>query len=292
MKKFNKLHSILLGFVAITVLFSACKEEDLSYKSGDAFHFAETGMSIAESSPSPAVIPIVFTKTSAVAGSVTVSITSSDAVENVDYVVLNQSLTFDFAADQYYDTLYIQPIDNTVQEADKTVNIAISGGTASLGYPGLEGGFSFDSLALVLVDDDCPAIATLNGSYTEVTNGGAGDGSGGIDTPLEPFGYGVTVTITSVGTDRYEIDDVTMGLYPVAYASSSGGQVNPATFDFNPTTKVITIDATASPDVVYGGDEFFGTGQAVDNCDGILSSIELSWANNWGDQGVSTLTPQ
>lgn len=288
MKNLNRLYSFLFVCVAMSLVLSSCKDEDRSYKAGDAFHFSDASLSIPESSPTPAVIPIVFTKTSAAAGSVTVSVSSADAVDGVDYVVLGGT-TFDFAAGQYFDTLYIQPIDNSVQEADKTIDVVISSASAAAGFPGLNGGSSLDSMTVTLVDDDCPDIPTLAGSYTEVTNGGAGDGSGGIGTAIAPFTWPAPLTITEVSTNRYEINDITMGLYVGAYGASG---VNPATFDYEPASRAITIDMAASPDIIYGGDSFFGSGNAVDACDGILTAINLSWANGYGDQGVSVLSPQ
>ena len=62
-----------------------------------------------------------------------------------------------------------------------------------------------------------------------------------------------------------------MGLYAEGYGSSD----NTATFDYVSASRVITIDMAASPDYVYGGDSFFGSGMAVDDCDGIQCSSQV-----------------
>ncbi len=291
MKKNIQFLNILFAFVMVAIVFQSCKEDEYVYSAGDAFHFASGAAEIPESSSNPQLIPIIFSKTSAIGGNVTVEISSPTAIEGQDYVVTSPSTTFDYGANDYVDTLYIQPIDNSTQQPNHILNVVLASGSASLGYPGLEGTTSLDTMVVTIIDDDCPQIATLAGSYTSSTIGGGGDGSGAINGEAAEFTYNNVRTITeeTAGNNtRYVIDDITMGLYLDGYGSSN----NTATFDWTPASGTITIDMAASPDYVYGGDSFFGSGMAVDNCDGILQEIQLDWSNSYGDQGMTVLSPQ
>ena len=118
-------------------------------------------------------------------------------------------------------------------------------------------------------------LSDIAGTYNTVTDGGTGDGSGGTASSFTDLTYQVTITELSAGT--YEISDITGGLYAQIYSSSD----NPA--EFIDICNNITIDA--QPDVVFGGDEFNGTGTV--NGDG---TITITWSNNYGDNGVTTLT--
>lgn len=285
--KYNNISAVLLAFLFVGILFTSCKEEDLSYKLGDAFHFSKKTDKVVEGSPTPIGIPVIYTKTSPVAGSVTVSVTGPEGA----FTVVGAT-TLEFAADQYSDTIWIQPTPNDVQEEDKKVILALTQGTASLGFPGLTSGTtSMDSLVLIIEDDDCPPMQSLAGNYTEATNGKTG---GSSSQDINPFPWNAAITITAESATRYVINDITMGLYPGGYNATGGpyNGKNPATFDFIDPTRAIVIDQAASPDVVYGNDSFLGTGKANDNCDGVLTTIDLSWTNTYGDQGVSVLTPQ
>jgi len=120
-------------------------------------------------------------------------------------------------------------------------------------------------------------VSDLAGTYNTITDGGTGDGSGGTASNFSGLAYQVTITEIAAGT--YEISDITGGLYALGYVASD----NPA--EFTDICDNITIDS--QPDVVFGGDEFNGTGTV--NADG---TITIEWSNNWGDNGVTTLTPQ
>ncbi len=116
----------------------------------------------------------------------------------------------------------------------------------------------------------------LAGTYSTVTDGGTGDGSGGTASSFSDLAYEVTITEVSAG--RYRLSDITGGLYAVGYGDSD----NPVEF----TDICNQISVNSQPDVVYGGDEFNGTGTV--NEDG---TITITWSNNWGDNGTTVFTP-
>ena len=279
MKKINTLHFLLFALVTISLLFTACKEEDLSYQSGDAFHFSAESMVVAENSPTPAIIPIVYTKTSPVAGSVTVSITSTTAVEGVDFIVTTGT-TYDFAANQYHDTLKIQPIDNGLLEEEKSITIVLSSGSAALGYPGLEGGSSFDSLVLVLQDDDC-AVADLGGTYSVTTTYGFHDF-------LPDYASNtMQMAVISNGDGTYTPEDFSGGLYGSGPYVDAYGTSALADVVISELCGEVSWSGASDP---WG--DLIMTDGGVNSVDasGVMT---LSWtALGYGENGVSIYTPQ
>lgn len=116
----------------------------------------------------------------------------------------------------------------------------------------------------------------LAGTYSTVTDGGTGDGSGGTASSFTDLAHEVTITEVSAG--RYQLSDITGGLYALIY----GDEDNPV--EFTDICNQISVDS--QPDVVYGGDEFNGTGTVNDD-----GTITITWSNNWGDNGTTVLTP-
>lgn len=280
MKNFNTLHFLLFALVTISLLFTACKEEDLTYQSGDAFHFTSESLTVSENSVNPVIIPIVYTKTTPVTGSVTVSITSATAVEGVDFIVTSGSTTFDFAADQYYDTLTIQPIDNSLLEEDKVIDIVLSSGTAALGYPGLEGGASFDSLALTLQDNDC-AILDLGGQYSVTTSYGFHDFLPDYATNT------MQMAVIPNGDGTYSPEDFSGGLYGSGPYVDAYGTSALSDVAISELCGAVSWSGASDP----WGDLIMTPGgvNEVDDS-GVMT---LSWtALGYGENGVSIYSPQ
>ena len=280
----KKLNSLLALAAAISMLlFTACEDEEPAlYNAGDVFHFASGSSSINEDDINAIAIPVIFTKTGGQSGSVSFSISGEGIQENVDYEVLNTESTLSFGADDYQDTIFIRPIDDNDLGEGKVLTITLSGGTEPVGFPGPDGLLSTHTLTII--DDDCPA--PLEGTYNQTTIGAQGDGSGGaVQNPPINFGNPTTPSITAIGCDLYVISDITGGLYDIYTA----GNFNPATFEVNGTS--ITIIEAESPDVIYGGDAFFGNGSFELDGNGEVVSITLMWSNSYGDQGTTTLTP-
>lgn len=86
------------------------------------------------------------------------------------------------------------------------------------------------------------------------------------------------VTITELEPLTYQISDITGGVYALLY----GAEDNPAVF----TDLCGELTVFDQPDLVFGNDKFNGTGRV--NSDG---TIVISWENESGDNGVTTLTP-
>lgn len=110
-----------------------------------------------------------------------------------------------------------------------------------------------------------------------------GDGAGGCDPDNSGIQLDYTVDMTPGSENReFTLSDITGGLYTLAYGSSD----NPATlYEVNGN-----LFLEAQPDVVYGGDQFDGTGSIELDADGNLVSFTIDWSNGWGDAGTSTFT--
>lgn len=283
MKSLNNI--LAFSLLCLVFVMTSCSEEEQQvYTGGDNFHFLDVTSSVDEASATAVPIPVVFTKTTPKAGSVTFTITSENAIENVDYVVLNTSNVLDYTADQYTDTINIRPIDNGILDGNKILTISFASASETTGWPGPDALNSTHELTIL--DDDCSL--PLLGSFTEVTAGGSGDGSGGINQNVDPFPWAPILEVTKVSCDGdgiYRIDDITMGLYPGGYGATGGPDNGKNAAVFSVTGSSITIDPANSQDVVYGGDEFSGSGGIISN-----DSFTLTWTNGWGDQGNSTLT--
>jgi hypothetical protein len=292
MKKINQLYFFFLVLVGMSVAFSSCEEEDLSYQGGDAFYFRQIeagvpvdSISVSEELNSPIAIPIVFTKTSPVAGSVTVEITSSTAILNQDYVVLSPSLTFDFTADQYADTLFIQTIPNTVPAEDKVIYFTLVTGTASLGFSG-ETGTNRDSLTLNLEDDDaivtCPTPSpNLAGSYSVTTTYGFHDFLPDYATNT------MTMDIVDNGDGTYTPEDFSGGLYGTGPYVEAYGTTPLADVAF--TGEISGNVSWSGASDPWGALVMTDGGvNAVDEC----GVITISWtAEGYGENGVSVYSP-
>jgi len=282
MKSLNNI--LAFSLLCLVFIVTSCGEEEQQfYTGGDNFHFLEMTSTVGEEATTAAAIPVVFTKTTPKTGSVTFSVTSTDAVENVDYVILNTSNVFDYAADQYLDSVFIRPIDNGILDGNKTLTITFTSASEATGWPGPDALNSTHELTIL--DDDCEL--PLLGSFTEVTAGGPGDGAGGLNQDINPFPWAPILEVTKVSCDGdgiYSINDITMGLYPDGYGATGGPDNGKNAAVFSVSGSSITIDVVNSQDVVYGGDEFSGSGGVISN-----DSFTLIWTNNWGDQGSSTL---
>lgn len=114
---------------------------------------------------------------------------------------------------------------------------------------------------------DASAI-NYSGTYNVSSNATGGDCSGDDFTG--------TITLELISGSTYTIDDITYGLYDYCYGSGS----NPGEIEIL-NGSVFYLDV---PDVVYGGDDFDGTGVA-DPCNGTLI---IEWSNNYGDSATST----
>ncbi len=128
-------------------------------------------------------------------------------------------------------------------------------------------------LTVTIIDDDCP-VPDLEGDISvETTN----------TNPAGCDGVTNTVTVSKVsdnpdGSTTYQLSDVTGGLYLNCYGSADNpGQI---------VVDGLSITMTAQPDVVYGGDQFDGSG-SINTCD---ETFTLIWSNGFGDSGTTVFT--
>lgn len=120
----------------------------------------------------------------------------------------------------------------------------------------------------------CPS--NLAGTYNTIASGDYGDGEGGSAGTYSDLES--TVTFTDLGAGVYQVDDITFGLYPVAYGDNApAGKV---------TDECKTIKGDPNNKDQYN-DPITINGQV--NADGTLN---ITWSNTYGDTGDVVLTPQ
>jgi len=136
-----------------------------------------------------------------------------------------------------------------------------------------EDGRALKSGPTISVPLSCPSA--LAGTYSVVTSGNQGAGSGTTSGTYE--GVEATVVIAEVAPGTYSVDDITGGMYPGVW-----GDI-PVPGEISDVCNNITIQNT----VDHYQDTFSGTGTV--NADG---TITITWNNGYGDDGVSVYTPQ
>jgi len=112
----------------------------------------------------------------------------------------------------------------------------------------------------------------------------AGNGNGSCDPANSDIPLTSQVTLIAGDNPKeFELSDITGGLYEQLYGASD----NPVTV----TDDCNQLVVSNQPDVVFGGDEFNGTGSITLNDNGDLIEFEITWSNNFGDAGTSVFTP-
>lgn len=138
------------------------------------------------------------------------------------------------------------------------------------------------TLAVVVVIP-VPADRYVESTWSVSTVACFGDAAGGCDPDNSGIQLDYTVDMTP-GSENSEfiLSDITGGLYTLAYGASD----NPATiYEVNGN-----LFLEAQPDVVYGSDQFDGTGSIQLDADGNLVSFTIDWSNGYGDAGTSVFT--
>ncbi len=251
---------LFLGFLA------GCNDDDSDVNFSDEIppfvSFASpTTLSLDESSP--ALIDVEVMATPAPTSDLNVQYTVSGVTVGQDLNIVGSII---IPAGETSTTFAVQALDDDIAQTDnRPFFIELTSA------PGYElGHISSDTYRKVgtIANDDCPLIT--EGTYSTST----------VGTITNDY----TVTITkiediSATSAKFMISDITMGLYTDGYGASD----NPGIF--LQTSCGIEVLEAESPDVVYGGDAFFGSG----TFDG-GSTIQLSWGNSYGDNGVTTLT--
>ena len=119
--------------------------------------FSDVALSVNELVFDPIeVVALYATNAEIGAVSVTFSIVS-DAVEGVDYTIVDNKTSFDFSDGDLTDSVFIMPIDNLEATGNKTLTFSFTSSAIELGYPGPDG---LNATAiLTIVDNDCPNSA-------------------------------------------------------------------------------------------------------------------------------------
>jgi len=292
----------LIYILAIVLIFglSACESvDDFPKVTQEYVGFASTSASFSEVSLSEdaegnkfstdnSYNVTIIRSTTDYSESVTVSLTytatyldstgfadvGDDASDNIYFSEDISTISFEAGQSSYSFDVFSK--DNGSSTGNISIQIQIQSVSAegyTIGYE--EAGIKSGVLSLTLVDDDCP-VPSLAGTYNVVNTEANPSGCAGRP-------YTVTIEVANVidaaaGIYTYSISDITGGMYTECYGASGP---NPAEFSANR----FDITLTAQPDVVYGNDQFDGTGTIA--CDG---SFTIIWSNGFGDSGTSVYT--
>lgn len=192
---------------------------------------------------------------------------STDAIENVHYVVNGTSVTIPAGANS----------------AELPIDIIVDG---------INAGEQFDidirivSADVRIEENFAQAVHTIQitcnsdiaGTFSTSATGDVGDGSGGSAGAYGPITS--TVTLTATTTDGvYDVSDLSFGMYAQIYA------------DNTPVTGRLQDICDTLSDL--GDTDRFGDPFTVNATrDAGTGVITLTWSNTWGDTGTVTLTPQ
>lgn len=272
MKKI-KIYTLTSLITLLTVF--ACEEKLTTFEGPYHVRFTSTSSAIDENATTPASNSVHFagpTPTEAIS----IQLSVSGGQEGVDFEFIEGGTSLTIQPGEFFADLKISPIDNDEADGDKKIVFTIE--SASGGF-GAGFGLVGKTFTYSIADDDC-ATPSLEGTYL-VVNRDATPASCGNPANDDDLTYEATITLVSDvdGVRTYLLSDITGGLYSLCYGEEEGE--NPGII----TTTRFSILLEAQPDVVYGDDEFNGTGQM--DCEG---NFTLSWANGFGDRATSHYT--
>ena len=255
-------YKFLLPLFALFLIVGCDDDDSIMTEDMNQVRFRDNGsVEVSEAAGTTIQIPVILDNYAV--ETTTVSFTmegNSDAYEMISPA--GNSLEIEEGTRQGF--IMLKPVDNfEFNDPLNSVTITltdVSGGDAVVAN-------SYNEVTVTFTDNDCPFITP--GTYTTITNSGTFAGGE------------YTVEITELEEGKYQISDITMGLYPLGYGSAD----NPGVFTQSSCS--LTIVEDESPDVVYGGDYFFGSGSFNGS-----DEITLNWANTYGDNGNTTLILQ
>jgi len=271
-KMIYKITSIAMLMLVTLV---ACEEKLTIFEGPYHVRFTNTSATIDENKPAGTSIQLHFAgpKTEE---AINVTLKVEGGQEGVDFKFLEGGTSISIPSGNFFTSIKVAAIDNDENDGNKTVVFTIesvSGGfSAGLGLVG-------KTFTLTIKDDDC-ATPSLEGKYL-VYNRDASPSACGNPANDGDLTYEATITLISQVGDEftYEISDITGGLYALCYGDGENpGQIK---------TKRFAITLEAQPDVIYGGDEFNGSG--IMDCAG---NFTLTWSNGYGDRATSYYTKQ
>lgn len=272
MKKIiSRIASVAILFFATFMV--ACEEELTVFEGPYHVRFTTTSSTIDENKEEGGEIKLHFAGTKP-STAIDVKLKVEGGTEGVDFIFLTGGTSLSIPSGNFFTSFQVAAVDNDENDGNKTITFTIesvSGGfEAGLGLVG-------EKYTLTIKDDDCPT-PSLEGTYL-VYNRDASPASCGNPANDGALTYEATITLVGENGDikTYEISDVTGGLYALCYGDGENpGQI---------TTQRFTITLDSQPDVVYGGDEFNGTG--LMDCAG---NFTLTWSNGYGDKATSYYT--
>lgn len=272
MKKIiSRITSIAILFFATFMV--ACEEELTVFEGPYHVRFTTTASTLDENKAAGGIIKLHFAGAKPTSA-IDITLTVEGGQEGVDFVFLTGGTSLTIPANDFFTSFSVAAVDNNENDGNKTITFTIasvSGGfEAGLGLVG-------EKYVLTIKDDDCPT-PSLEGTYL-VYNRDASPAACGNPANDAALTYEATITLVGQVDDvfTYEISDVTGGLYALCYGDGENpGQI---------TTKRFAITLDSQPDVVYGGDEFNGTG--LMDCAG---NFTLTWSNGFGDKATSYYT--
>lgn len=274
-----------LSFAILFTLLSACEDlpDVLGYDGENFYRFANTASSIAENSPDPVSIPVIFSSKDGISASGNIDFEITGGQEGVDYTLVNAGKSLNISSSNgFQDAIMIQPMDNTESsDTDITLTITLlNGSNGTIGFPG-PANSNTASHSLTIIDDDCPVIP-IGGAYSSLSRGTSTDGC----CTEEVKDFQAEVSITDNGDGTYTLNDFSGGIYLEwydVYGITDQSQ-SPATFliDDPVNNTIAFVDGSGEP----FGESLSATG-SYDPCTG---SISYSWQNGWGDEGDVNLT--
>ncbi len=248
----------------LTLLVYSCSEEDPEFGnfdfSSDNFVSFETN---AASINELVLEPLTLTATHAVSRgsaspvSIPFTITSDNAVEGVDYMIIDNKTSFDFTSSDFSDSIQIMPIDNLVADGDKTLTITLSSNSVTTGFPGPDS--NNKSAVITIVDNDCAyTLEELGAAFWSGSDDSSGD-EGPNGSQITTAYDGTTFTIEGIAygwlTNTGFWDEVVLVSNPVvADIDLTNGMVTVALQPLCTTTWVgdiqpdYSVEATGSYD--------------------------------------------
>ena len=274
----SRIQKLILLAICTMVVFS-CNEDFISqYGYTEKIQWSTSTLGVDENDETLKTLRVQLVGAQRAAPiNVSFSVTDENVAEGVDYEFPNGK-TLTIPANSSVGELSFKVIDNEEFSALPRSLTLMLEASEGLGAGSADAGKN--SIKISILEDDCP-IPSLAGTYL-VTNRDASPGACGNPANDPVLTYEATITLVSEdgeGQFTYNISDVTGGLYALCYGDGENpGDIQ--TMDF-----AIVLDS--QPDVVYGGDEFNGTG--VMDCDG---NFTLTWSNGFGDKATSTYVRQ
>lgn len=166
--------ALLMAFVG--GFFISCDEEEtvantLSYPSDGFVAFETSGTTVSEAAGTVTLTAQYGSTSSSTDKSFSFTSTSAEAVEGVDYDVVDSRTSFDFVAGTHTNSIDVVIYDNTDVDGNKTIVFTIT----DEGFPG-EAAFN-STYTLVVQDDDCPfTLAELGAASWSGSDNSGGEG--------------------------------------------------------------------------------------------------------------------